>query len=219
MPFNAEGFFLSLVEKILLIVHFIGSQIASFSFVMIPVESFSAWGLVFFSFGMVIFVCMQKKTKFIGLLFVFISFFSLLTYPKSDVILGREGRLLAVRTENKNWRLNESWQHRMVSDSWLLSNGQLPEFYVESSVFKPNEVVLKGVRIAFSPDYCKGADLTFALTKKDYENCPNLISKEDLKQMGTVELFLENQKYKLFDLSLTDRNRPWNQKKLKRNDF
>ncbi len=213
MPFQLDGVFFGLAENALLMVHFVGEKITQLPYLMVPISSFSIWGLLVFSFGFILFSCMNGKLKYIGVLLILLFPFSFLTYPKSDMKLGREGRLLAVKTLEGNWRLNESYIHKVVSDNWLLSNSQVPEFYVETKVFKPDYIFIKDKKISFEPNSCEDADLTFELTKKDYSNCPNLISKEKLKQMGSLDLFVKKGDLIMIDFSKIDENRPWNQKK------
>ncbi|MBQ3035231.1 MAG: hypothetical protein IJD25_04165, partial [Alphaproteobacteria bacterium] len=110
-------------------------------------------------------------------------------------------------------RLNESYLHRTISNNWLLSNAQMPEFYQESEPFRPDYLIIKNKKISFDPDSCSDADLTFALRKKDYSKCPHLITKERLKQSGVFEVFVKNGTLFMIDFSQTDKDRPWNQKK------
>ena len=213
MPFQLDGVFFGLAEQALFFVHLVGEKITQLPYLMLPVSSFSVWGLLFFSFGFILFSCMNGKLKYIGIILIVLFPFSFLTYPKSDIKIGREGRLLAVKTLEGNWRLNESYIHKVVSDNWLLSNAQLPEFYIDTEIFRPDSVFIKDKKISFEPSSCMDADLTFELTKKDYSNCQNLISKEKLKRMGTLDLMVKNGKLLIIDFSKTDENRPWNQKK------
>lgn len=214
IPFGLEEHFLLLAQYVLTFVHFIGEGISSISHPMMPIVSFSAWGLVCFSFGFVLTQVMKGNSKYVGVLLIIFSLFSFLTYPESDLKMARGGRLLAVRQSDGKWRLNESFRHRMISDNWLLSNGQLPEFYLDNHVFRPKFVEIKGVKIAFDPEDCLNAALTFELRKKDYSMCPNLYPREKLEKNGVLDIFVENGKVKIKDLSLIDIKRPWGKKYL-----
>ncbi|MBO7244161.1 MAG: ComEC/Rec2 family competence protein [Alphaproteobacteria bacterium] len=217
--FQWSDIFFVWAEKVLLVVHYIGEKITVLPFMMVPVPAFSGWGLFLFSFGFIIFCCMKGRFKYVGLLLIGLFFFSFMTYPKSDIKLGREGRLLAVRMSDGKFLLNESYRHHIVSDNWLLANAENPENYSSSEIFNADYLIVKGKKIAFEPVSCQDADLTIEMQKKDYSACPHLISKEKLKQMGSLDVFIHGKELFLFDYSLIDRNRPWNQKRREINDF
>lgn len=213
MPFNMDKAFFMAAEQMLMLVHSVGAKIAELPYLMVPVPSFSTWGLVVFAFGFILLACMKGRIKYIGLILMILFPVSFFTYPKADLKLAKEGRLLAVREQTGDLRLNESYLHKNISNNWLLSNAQMPEFYQESEPFRPDYLIIKNKKISFDPDSCSDADLTFALRKKDYSKCPHLITKERLKQSGVLEVFVKNGTLFMIDFSQTDKNRPWNQKK------
>ncbi len=210
MPFGYEKNVLLLTEDILSLVHNVGEKITLLPHWMIPVPYFATWGLVLFAFGFILFCVLKKKARLMGGVMMLLAPLAFFTSPKADLILAREGRLIAVRQENGQLLLNESYRHRFVSDMLLLQEGILPEHYQNNQLFQPNLLKIKGKTIAFLPDSCEKADMTFAVKKKDYSHCPNLYLKEKLQEMGTVMFFIQDDEISFKSLNEIDLHRPWN---------
>ena len=64
---------------------------------------------------------------------------------KPDVIVAKNGRLIAVRQADHSLKLNESYRHRFVSDMLLLEEGVLPETYMSNQKYSPSFVEIKNV--------------------------------------------------------------------------
>lgn len=210
MPFGLEKNILLLIEQLLSLLHNVGEKITLLPHWMVPVPYFASWGLGLFAFGFILFCVLKKNGRLIGVVMMLLAPLSFFVTPKADVIIAREGRLIAVRQENGSLLLNESYRHRYVSDMLLLQDGLLPEQYQNDGLFQPNMLQIKGKTIAFMPDFCEKADITFAVKKKDYTHCANLYLKEKLQEMGTVMLFIQNGEIQFKSLNLTDLYRPWN---------
>ena len=208
MPFGLEKWSLVLIDWILTQIHLIGEKITSFPFYMIPVPVFDTWGLICFSFGIMILCALQKKARMIGLFLICISPFSFLTIQKPDIIVAKEGRLIAVR-ENDTLKLNETYRHRYVSDILLLQEGILPENYMSNQKYMPSVVNVKGSKIAFDLKNCKTAEITFLPKKLKDSDCLNVYFKEDLEKIGPVYLFVNEKGINLKKLGEIDKNRPW----------
>lgn len=209
MPFGFEKTWLVMVDYLLQQLHLMGEKITSLPFYMLPVPSFDAWGLVCFTFAFIILCALKKKGRLVGVVLILVSLFSFFTVQKADVIIAREGRLIAVRQDDGTLKLNESYRHRFISDKILLKEGVMPENYFSSQRYQPDLVDIKGRKISFQSNGCNNANLVFAIRKEDYANCLNVYQKEDLKRMGTVYLFIDENKIRFKNLGQTDENRPW----------
>lgn len=212
MPFGLERGGLVLIDWILKHIHSVGENLTTLPFYMIPVPLFDSWGLICFAFGFMILCTLKKKARFVGILLICVAPFSFLTVQKPDVIVAKEGRLIAIRDENNTLKLNETYRHRFVSDMMLLQEGILPENYMNSQKYKPTQVEIRGQKISFDVQNCKGASITFSLKKSNNLNCLNFYSKEMLSQMGTVYLFVDKNGIRVNDLSDENKNRPWGSK-------
>ncbi len=208
MPLGIEKNILKCVEIILDNVHLFGEKIASLPHAELPVVGFASWGLLLFAFGFIMLSVFKGKIRYVGLLLILMAPFSYFWYPKKDVVISNEGRLIIVREDNKI-KLNESYRHRFISDNLLLLEGILPKDYSRSNPFNYDFVDVKGIKIAFSPLQCRQADITFEVKKGDYSLCPNLYSKENLIKSGTIGMMVDKGEVTIEEFSKTDKNRPW----------
>ena len=209
MPFGFEKNVLVSIDWILNQIHLVGEKITSLPYYMVPVPVFESWGLVFFAFGFMILCALKKKLRIIGLALILVAPISFFTLQKPDVIVAKNGRLIAVRQADHSLKLNESYRHRFVSDMLLLEEGVLPETYMSNQKYSPSFVEIKNHKIAFDAKNCKNADVTFETRKGDYSKCLNVYSKDDLINLGTVYLYVNENEIDLKSLDMLDKKRPW----------
>ena len=108
MPFGFEKGCFVLIDWILSQIHFVGEKITSLPYYMIPVPVFESWGLVCFAFGFMILCVLKKKLRMIGLVLILVAPLSFFTIQKPDVIIAKEGRLIAVRQTDNSLKLISS---------------------------------------------------------------------------------------------------------------
>lgn len=200
---DGAGWGLKIIEKICI---FVSDLPGAFSIVpAMPVS-----GLCMISFGIFVLCICQSRIRWSGFIFILIGIGSYFYMQMPDVIVSGQGKVFAVR-ENGVYRLS-SMDYPFTSNPWLLQNGQNPATF-NLPIWTEDQVTINGHLISFTSWNCQAAELTFALDRH-VGFCPGItITKQALRETGTVFVFAHGEKLVLKSIEDFLGNRPWHPKK------
>lgn len=199
MPFGWDAPFLKMAGFMLDQVMKLAGFVADLKGSEIIIPSFSGWGLMLITFGIIIICVLKRALRWWGVVLIVIGFgLGYVLADRPDIIVTDKGRVVLVRAKNGNFRIKgkTSWQ----AERWLRQNGQ-----TNADSLKSKAVELKGYQIALSSSKCDKADL--AILSRENKEC----KAKDVfvpKRRAGYKIYLRDS-ILIESEDRVDRHRPW----------
>ncbi len=230
MPFGFEALPLQLMAWGIDQVVWVAREVSSWPSATVRVATMPVSALLALTFGGLWLCLWRKPWRLAG---IGIAGFGLVMAggsPRPDILVGRDGKLLGVRTSADNFSVTGGKRSNYSLEQWLRADGDPrdPVSALKSGAFKCDELAciakVKGKTVAFVrhpaalAEECARADIVVAQIPIN-RPCPNAratVDRIDLWADGAHALYLDGQSIRVESVAQLRGTRPWSRKVARR---
>ncbi len=172
-PFSINKYSLSILEKGIDIVNDISNYVANLPGADLgySISSSSEWGVFLLTIGLLWLCIWQEKWRIWGIVFIFIGFLCIITYPKPDFVFDKNGSTYAYRTSQNKLTMSPWHKNNFLERMWTKDNIKGKQIYPNNEDIKcTQDKCLYKNKIEFSPQMIKFNNKEIPLNEGGYIN-------------------------------------------------
>ncbi len=197
-----SDFLLHGADMLLSLVSFIGMPLSGFAHTTFYAPYFYAYGLVFWTIGLVGSAVFQSRIRSVFCLCFLLAFTAFFGIEKPVAFIGAGGQYIGYRNHNTYYE-TESYYFKALHQAWMTYAGLNPEKHHLKPLFLQNAPL-----IGLTPQTCSKALLS-VYTDDTMRSCPHLIYPDQIYAWQTLSVFKKNESYETRQACETDKYRPW----------
>ncbi|MBQ4472594.1 MAG: ComEC/Rec2 family competence protein [Alphaproteobacteria bacterium] len=201
MPFGWDAPFIKMAGFVLDKMTNVAEMVASWPGAEILLPKICAVGLGVFTLGLSVLCLLKNKYKLLGVPVCVVGICVGFFFAESpDILVSNKGRVVAVRQRDSLGVIGDSSYWQVARWARLSGNKKVEPL-------AGADLTIKGYKIAFQTDSCRGADLAIVPYKKGCFAKRVLVPKKN----ETYQIYL-NKGIRILNERFVDKNRPWGAK-------
>jgi competence protein ComEC len=206
MPFGLDAYLLKMTGYAVHFMLLYAKFTSSLPNASIYVPKFSSSGIGLIAVGGLMLCLMTTKIRYLGISLIVLGFLSLEWEDKPDILVDRNAKLFAIKSEDRHLYVSSNQKSRFVKSTWQqaydepmmlsIQEGMIPECNNECCFL--NLTHTKAAIFFGQTDYgkdfiCSKVDLLINITDRDFK-CDSdilLLTKSDFRKNGTHAIWLE----------------------------
>ncbi len=211
IPFGLDTYIFKMAGLLLEKITVICDQIALLPNSVITLPAFPLWGLICMTIGLIMLFLIHTPVKWGGLLFLLFGGLSFFCQAHPDILISPDGTTIAVRGENGRLQTTPFPDKNMyLVKTWFRRNGQNPnDAETSPNILLKKRFSVQNYVVSRSIYDCMSADLVIGLTRRPAQCSARFLMLSDMKQRGTLAVYLKKDGVVLQTSRPEKANRPW----------